>query len=443
MRKKMMMMIWNFFNIILYNARLLKERFQMRKFMKVLNLSLAICLVYNISLSANEKNADLDTFISDSKKQQFNFDYEKNEAESSKLRDSWIAPIQLDYSYSRSKPYTQEQINQNAAIKMSQPIFKSGGIYYGIKYATASKLYSDYSIDVAKRKMIKDTISVLMQIKQTALKEQKQNLQIKNSEINLLQKKEEYLSGQLDSGFLDDAIIQRNRIIQALYDIQTAKEKLITQFHTLSDLNYENVSIPHLELITDEAFIKNNIVLQQSRAEIEKNRYLKKVTVVKYLPSVNFTADYSWSKSERQGFLIGGTFRDTSSEIAFYDYGLRATIPLDINTFRDIESAKVDYLKSIVVAQDKKRELHALFEQAMHNIENYDKKINLSNEDITLYTKLLKDTQDLFHAGYKTEYDVDTLKNSLAIQNLDSKIYNIDKQLELLNLYEMYINDGK
>jgi len=409
--------------------------------MKVLKLSLALCLTYNLSLVANEQNADLDTYISDSKKQQFNYDYEKNEAESSKLRDSWIAPIQLDYSYSRSKPYTKEQSNENAAIKMSQPIFKSGGIYYGIKYATASKLYSDYSIDVAKRKMIKDAISILMQIKQTSLKEQKQDLQIKNSEINLLQKKEQYLSGQLDSGFLDNAIIQRNIVIQALYDIQTAKEKLITQFQTLSDLDYKSVSIPHLEFITNEAFVKNNIVLKQSRAEIQKSKYLQNVTIVKYLPSVDFTAGYNWSKSAGQGFVTNGNFIDTSNELSYYDYGVRATMPLDINTFRDIESSRVDYLKSIVVAQDKKRELSALFEQVMHNIENYDKKINLSNENRDLYTKLLKDTEELFSVGYKTEYDVDTLKNSLEIQNIDSKIYNIDKQLALLNLYEMYVNN--
>ena len=42
---------------------------------------------------------------------------------------------------------------------MDQPVFQSGGIYYGIKYAEASRIYSDYSIDVAKRKLVKDAIS--------------------------------------------------------------------------------------------------------------------------------------------------------------------------------------------------------------------------------------------------------------------------------------------
>ncbi|QOP45957.1 TolC family protein [Sulfurimonas paralvinellae] len=411
--------------------------------MKALRLSHALFLLCNVTLFANENNASLNSYLSTYKNEAFSYDYEKNEAESSKLRDSWIAPININYSLSRSKPYEQEQQNENAAIKMDQPIFQSGGIYYGIKFANASKRYSDYSIDVAKRKMIKDTVALLMQIKQMALKEKKQLLQIENSDINLKQKQEEYLSGQLDSGFLDNAIIQKNIVTQALYDIQTAKEKLITQFHALSDLDYKTAHIPHLEFISQEDFIKHNIVLKKTDAEVAKNRYAKNVRIAKYLPRVNLTAGYNWSKSSGQQFYAGGQLFDSSNELNYYDYGLRASMPLDINTFRDIESAKVDYLKSQVVKKDKERELHALFEQVMHNIKNVDKKIALSRENIKLYTKLLRDTKELYAAGYKTEYDVNTLKNSLAIQNFDTKIYEIDKQLELLTLYEMYVNNGE
>ena len=411
--------------------------------MKAFKLSLLLFLGSSTFLAANENNASLDSYISTYKQEAFSYDYEKNEAESSKLRDSWIAPININYSLSRSKPYEKEQQNENAAIKMDQPIFQSGGIYYGIKFANASKRYSDYSIDVAKRKMIKDAVALLMQIKQTSLKIQKQNLLIENSDINLKQKQEEYLSGQLDSGFLDNAIIQKNIVTQTLYDIQTAKEKLITQFHTLSDLDYKTAHIPHLEFITQEDFIKHNIVLKKTGAEVVKNRYAKDVRVAKYLPKVSFTAGYNWSKSSGQQFYAGGQLFDSSNELNYYDYGLRASIPLDINTFRDIESAKVDYLKSQVVKKDKERELQALFEQVMHNIDNVDKKIALSNENKKLYSKLLRDTKELYAAGYKTEYDVSTLQNSLEIQDLDTKIYEIDKQLELLTLYEMYVNGGK
>ncbi len=409
--------------------------------MKALSLLSLLCLSYSLTF-ANENNASLDSYISNYKNKEFGYDYEKNEAEGSKLRDAWIAPVNINYSYSKSNPYRDVQQNENAAIKMDQPIFQSGGIYYGIRFANASKAYSDYSVDVAKRKMIKDAVALLMQIKQTGLKEKKQKLLIKNSEINLEQKKEQYMSGELDSGFLDNAIIQRNIVVQTLYDIQTAKEKLITRFHTLSDLDYKKAHIPHLEFISAAQFLKHNIVLKRTEAEIQKNRYAKDVKIAKYLPRVSFTAGYNWSKSSGQKFYIAGNTVDSSNELNYYDYGFRASMPLDINTFRDVESARVDYLKSQVVKQDKKRELGALFEQVMHNIENADKKIALSHENIDLYTKLFADTKELYSAGYKTEYDVNTLKNSLAIQNLDTNIYEIDKQLELLNLYEMYV-DGK
>ncbi len=407
--------------------------------MKVLKLSLPLFLVCSLSLAANENTTSLDAYISDLKQKQFKYDYQKNEADGSILRDSWIAPLQLNYKYSRSKPLSKELTSQSAAIRMDQAIFQSGGIIYGIKFANASKLYADYSVDVAKRKMIKDTVSILMQIKQVDLKEEAQKLQITNAGINLAQKTEQYLSGQLDSGFLDDAIIQVNIVKQALFDIQTSKEKLINQFSILSDLSYANARIPNLSLISMDDFLEHNIVLKQNAAEIEKNDYYKNVTIAKYLPKVSLTAGYNWNDSEQ--FFGGSTVINNTSN--YYDYGLRVNVPIDINTFRDIESVKIDYLKAQVVQKDKQRELRALFSQVLHNIENFDKKIELSNESMDIYKKLLEDTQELFLAGYKTQYDVNTLKNSLKMQKIDSKILEIDKQLVLLTLYEMYVNNGE
>jgi len=409
--------------------------------MKGLNLLLTLCLSSSSLLFSAEENATLDGFISEYKNQQFEYDYKKSEAESLKLRDSWIAPLRINYNYSKSNPYSTEQLNESAGIRMDQPVFQSGGIYYGIKFANASKLYTDVSIDVAKRRMIKDAISILMQIKQTSLRIKRQKLQIKNSEINLLQKKEQYLNGQLDSGFLDNAIIQKNIVIQALYDIETNKEKLINKFSALSDLDYKSVAVLHLDMITKDEFLHHNTYIKQSEYEIEKNLYAKDVRVAKYLPKVNLTAGYSWQKTSNQQF--SPTFPAFSEERNYYNYGFNLSVPIDVNTFRDIESAKVDYLKSQVIKKDRTRELSALYDQVMNNLKNFDKKIALSRENRKLYKKLLDDTQKLYASGYKTEYDVKTLTNSLAIQKLDTKIYKIDKQLELLNLYEMYIKAGK
>lgn len=403
--------------------------------MKALRLLIALSLLYNIVLFADNKSDNFNNFISKNKIEQFSYDYKKIEVDTSKLRDSWIAPLNLQYSYVKSNPYSKLQNSQNAAIKMDQPIFQSGGIYYGIKFAEASRVYANYSVDVAKRKLIKDAIALLMQIKQSDFRINKQNLQIKNSEINLKLKKEQYLNGQLDSGFLDNAIIERNILIQALYDIQTNKERLVSKFKTISDISYESVKMPHLELLSEDEFLANNIALKMSESDSKKTEYNKDITTSKYLPKVSFTAGYNWSKSENNLFQFG------SNEKNYYDYGVKAYLPIDINTFRDVESSRIAYLKSKVILKDKKRELKALFEQVMQNINNLDKKRLLSVENKEIYEKLLLDTRNLFQAGYKTEYDVELLENSVKIQEINSGIFEIDKQLELLTLYEMYKNE--
>jgi len=403
--------------------------------MKALHLLITPLILFSSVLVANERNSSFDEYISENKQQQFELDYEKNEIDSSQLRDSWVAPLQLNYSISKTNPYTNKQESQNAAIKMDQPIFQSGGIYYGIKFAQHSKKYVDYSIDVAKRKLIKDAIATLMQIKQKDLEILRQKLQIKNSEINLKLKEEQYLSGQLDSGFLDNAILERNVVIQSLYDIETARERLISTFSTLSDVDYRTAQIPHLELLNEEEFLEHNIALKMAESKVQKDKYSQDVTVAKYLPQVSLTAGYNWTKTDSTVAVFGALERD------YYDYGLRATMPLSLNTFRDIESSRLDYLKSKVMSKDRERELTALFSQVMQSLKNLDKKKLLSIENIKIYTKLLDDTNKLFDAGYKTQYDVDILKNSLQISELDSKIYEIDKQLELLALYEMYVNE--
>jgi hypothetical protein len=43
---------------------------------------------------------------------------------------------------------------------------------------------------------------------------------------------------------------------------------------------------------------------------------------------------------------------------------------------------------------------------------------------------------ELESAGMKTASDVQTLKNSKEIKSLDMKIYDIEKQLELLEIYD-------
>ncbi|ABB44531.1 conserved hypothetical protein [Sulfurimonas denitrificans DSM 1251] len=406
--------------------------------MKALHLSIALLALCSSFVVAQDKNS-LEEYISDNKKEYFRLESDKVDSSSNVLRDSWISPLMLNYSYGVSEAYDTESITKKTSITIDQPIFQSGGIYFGIKYAEATRLYSQYSVDVAKRKLIKDAISLLMQIKQSEMRIQKQKLLIKNAEINLAQKKESYLSGQLDSGFLNSAIIDKNIAIQALYDIEANRERLISKFRVISDLDYEKATLPHLEIIEKEEFMVNNLSFKQSQSLSEKNRYFKSTTISKYLPKISIYAGYNMDRSEN--FAFQGGSLSGSRETDYINYGLKASMPLNISMFDDIQSAKVEYLVSKIEELDKKKELNALFEQVMQNLESLKKKRILSVENTQLYEELLAETKELYGAGYKTEYDVELLNNSLHVQKNDIEIYELDRQLELLTLYEIYKNE--
>jgi outer membrane protein TolC len=395
--------------------------------------------------SDQNKSRSLEAYLSELKRKRFGYEYEKADQESSKLRDSWIKPIMLSYSITRQNPYNEQGRgvveNQHAAIAIDQPIFQSGGIIYGVKFANASREFSNYSIDQQKRILIKQAVELLMQIKQSGLSIKKQQLQIENSEINLEQNREQYLSGQLDSGFLNNAILEKNVAIQALYDLETGNAQLIAQFEKISDMDPEVAKIPFLALLDEESFLQQNIDIKLAESESERNRYNKNVTLVKYLPSVNLEASYNWQRQQSNFVLPTGPTTITSPDTTYYRYGLSASMPLDINAYNDYEAAKVEYLRSRVVIDDKKRELKLLYDQVMQNLIKFDKKIALAQENGILYGTLLDETKGLFKAGYKTQYDVDLLSNSVKIEEINKKIYEIDKQLELLTLYEKLSND--
>jgi len=393
-----------------------------------------------------EKTTDLEAYLSELKRQQFGYEYEQTDQESSKLRDSWIRPLILRYNINRSNPNENygagESETQSAAIVMDQPIFQSGGIIYGVKFANASREFSNYSIDQQKRIMIKQTIDLLMRVKQSDLSIEKQHLQIANSTINLEQKREQYMNGQLDSGFLNNAIIELNIVKQALFDLETGNAQLISQFKKLSDLDPKTAKIPFLAVVNEQRFLEENIDIKLAESEREKNRLNKNITLVKYLPSVNLQASYNWQK-QKSYFVFGqGQPVNSTTETDYYRYGVSASMPLDINSFNDFEASKVAYLKSEIVIDDKKRELQLLHEQVMQNLINYDKKIALAEENRKLYEELLSDTSEQFKAGYKTQYDVDILSNSMAIETINQKVFEIDKQLELLTLYEKMVSEN-
>lgn len=355
----------------------------------------------------------------------------QNEKSSDILEFDWVNPINLSYTHTKSDQTTPSQTSDIWSISLNQPIFRSGGIYYAVQYAKANREFLRLATSLKEKSLLKSAYVTLLNLKNIDLNIQKQKLLIENAKIDILRKKEQYLNGILDSSFLNNAILGKNRLEIGLLDMKSTKADLLKAFHALSSLDYKSVKLPHLKLVNLDKYIKNNILLKNSQANIKQLGFLKKMTVSNYFPTVSLFANYNKSRINYLGI----------KNDSYKSYGLSVSMPLfDINREKNIELQKLKVLKSKLELIDKKNSEKELYKSIVKKIEFYKKKIELAIEEEKLYKSLLKTTKDLYNAGEKTVYDVKTMQNSLNSTKLDKKIYKNDLDIELFKLYE---HEGK
>ncbi len=365
--------------------------------------------------------------LSKTKKDILKNEKEQNKKSSDMLKFDWINPINLSYTHSKSDMAIPSQTTDTFNISLNQPIFRSGGIYYAIKYAKANREFLKLTTSLKEKSLLNSAFTTLLSLKNIDLKIKKQKLLIKNADIDIKRKKEQYLSGVLDSSFLDNAVLSKNRLEIALLDMKSAKADLLKTFHTLSSLDYKTVNLPHLKLINLQSYIKNDLVVKNAKADIKQQNYLKKMTISNYFPKISLFGSYNHNRTK---YI-------TTRNNSYKNYGITISMPLfDINRGKNIELQKLKYLKSKLEMIDKKNSEKELYKAIIKKIVLYRKKIDLAKEEDKLYSSLLKTTKDLYAGGEKTIFDVQTMQNSLNGTILDEKIYQNDLDIELFKLYE-------
>ena len=390
--------------------------------LKVFN-SFIISSFIIISLSADNNP------LSQNKQDILNFSYKKAMEDSNKLKKDWINPITYKFIYNSGEQYA----TQKSFLSISQPIFKSGGIYYAIKYANSMQKYSNTNIDTQKKELIKQTINLLFQIKKSNITIDKQKLLITNAKLDIERKKEQVLNGILDTSFLDNAIIESNTKQNGLIDLEFQKESLTNNLSNLSDKKYKELTLPILSLINNDSFLNNNIYVKKAKQDIDTSYWMKNMITSNYLPTINFTADYTKYHDTDNNPMLN---EDGTTNIGF-----NITIPLDIKYSYNIESHKIAYLQKRATLNDKKQEEITIFKNSMSKISSLDKKIVIAKKDVDLYDSLLTQMIEQQTVGMKTQSDVDTMINSKNIKILDIKSLDIDKQIELLEIYSRVEND--
>jgi len=118
-----------------------------------------------------------------------------------------------------------------------------------------------------------------------------------------------------------------------------------------------------------------------------------------------------------------------------YSAGISLTMPLVYNASATIQEAKASYLQEVAGSVDKRRELEATYRQSIEKIESYQEYITITANNFALYDDLIQAAQAGVNVGTKTGYDLQTLKNSKRVEELEIKINEINIQIELAKLH--------
>jgi len=370
--------------------------------------------------------------LSDIKVKELSLEKEKSIASSNETKKSWINPILLQYQFNHTNSlHVTRQNTQTFSIIINQPIFKSGAIYYSIKYAKNLKNYNLKQIELQKRNLIKSAYDLVYDYKITKLNEEIALLNIKNAEIDVKRKKEDYLSGTSDSTFLNQAIISLNNIRLSLEDLKFNEKQIIYSFANLSDLDINSVSLPKLKLLKKDEFLDKNLNLIASKLNNKIQYSLYKMQLGNQLVSVSFNANYNIQKIDYTN--ENNIYKDDTNN--FYNVGVSVSLPIDVTSKDKIQKTKLSYLKSKYETLDKKRELINEYKMIIAQIDTLKKKKKIYKENAIAYKNLIDSTYESIKAGSATKDDLTTLQNSYKIMLLNQKIVDLKVQKLLLNLY--------
>ncbi|MEA3456245.1 MAG: TolC family protein [Campylobacterota bacterium] len=372
---------------------------------------------------------DLAEILSPEKRDIFNYKEKYNELQSDKLKKSWVNPIRLQYRKNYTTQFADQTIDtSNYSVLIDQPIFKSGGIFYSMKYSDALRGATAAEIALRKREMIGSAVRILFNFKKIRLEQEKLKLLVKNDEIDIKLKSDSFESGILDSSFLDQAIIKRNTDQTQLLALELELERLKNDFAFLSHKNPDRFKLPVLKLISEKNYKSEHLELRSDTLHAEEKQYLSKMTWSQYLPEVSMQGQYI--KGDLNPLFGNPSLRDE-----YTNYSVTVSMPISINSLTDIEAGKVAYMEAATEVIDQKRRVDLEYQTILASLRIINKKIALDHKDEKLYQRLYTVTKNLEAAGEKTSYETAMMHNSLEIKKLDQRIHKIDKQLQLLSLY--------
>jgi len=358
--------------------------------------------------------------LSDTKQEIIKLKKEQIEEKEKVNKYDWVSDLKLNASINKDEDDTQ---TDDYYISISQEIFNFGGISSQIDYAKELKKMENLSLQMNNKDDLNTLFSLLIDVKIAELELAQNSFYIKNSQINIRNKKSEYKAGELDISDLNDAIMTRNQLSDKRKELELSKLITLNSIKKYSNKKHETINIPNVKLMSKDIYLQNASSLKYAKLDIDVNNSLYKIKKSDYLPSLSVTGKYGYKETS----LVDGD--------NYYSYGLNVSMPLNFSSSSDIEQTKINYLISQKELSDELINSESIYEAGVLNINSYKSRIRVAKNDIALYDELLEVNEEEYKAGYKTLDDVETLKNSKSIRALDIKSYELNIQKQIFALY--------
>ena len=334
---------------------------------------------------------------------------------------NWLLNANINGTITKDKDDTT---TKDYNISITQDIFNFGGITSQMQYASQLKKLESLDLDISTKDDLNTLFSYLIDIQINEINLKQNKLNIQNSLIDIRNKKSEYKAGELGISDLNDAIMTKNELSDKQKELALSKLVNINNIKKYTNKDYKEIKIPDVKLMSKELYLQSSSSINYAKLDIDVNDSLYKIKKSDYLPTLAATGTYGYQDISK-----------INEEDDYYNYGLKISMPLNFTASRDIEQTRLNHLISKKELEDELINSKSEYEEALLTIKSYEDRIKLALEDIKLYDELLSVNEEEYKAGYKTIDDVETIKNSKLVRELDIKLYKLNIQKEILNLY--------
>jgi hypothetical protein len=380
--------------------------------------NILIILIFVNSLYSNEILND--TYNSILKKQK-----QKGDIESDYTKDSWINPLYIESSITKTKII--EDISQikskKISINIEQEIYKSGAIWDTIAKGKNEKVLNGLHY-IQERKLLLSTIyEYVIKLKKIDLYLDKLSFLILNKNMEIDKRQNLYLNGLLDINNLDESIIELSDLKNEVQDLNIEKIIILKEFKNLSNKKYQGIKLNILNSTSLEQYMNNNTSVKLKELNLKSALLDNKIINSKFLPKLSIYGSYGYKETQ-----------DIDDD--YYSYGLKLTLPFDYNSNKQKNIGKLS--SSITKTQLYKTKDYEkeFYQYTLNHLKFLDEKINNSNEILSKYNSIYKTIKEMYQNDLQSKEDVLTMKNRLKSIDIDINILRLDKKLVLNKIFK-------